>query len=121
MSSYKDMEKYTIDAAGRVPGRIATEVVTLLMGKNRTDFTRNAIPKVEVVVANAGAMKLDQKKLSDKQYARHSLYPGGLTLETMSQVIAKKGHKEVLRRAVYGMLPKNKLRPRMMLNLKITD
>lgn len=114
------MQKYTIDATGKVPGRIATEVAVLLMGKNRTDFVRNAIPDVEVEVVSVGAMVLDQKKLKQKQYARHSLYPGGLTLESMAHVVEKKGPQEVLRRAVYGMLPKNKLRPRMMKHLKIT-
>ena len=113
------MQKYTIDAKGRVPGRIATEVAVLLMGKNRTDFSKNTIPAVEVEVVSASDMKLDAKKLKDKQYHRHSLYPGGLKLESMEQVVAQKGAKEVLRRAVYGMLPKNKLRPRMMKNLKI--
>ena len=115
------MQKYTIDATGQVPGRIATQVAVLLMGKNRTDFSKNKIPSVEIEVVSAGAMKLDRKKLKDKHYARHSGYPGGLTLETMAHVIEKKGNKEVLRRAVYGMLPKNKLRPRMMKNLKIKD
>lgn len=115
------MEKHTIDATGKVPGRIATEVAVLLMGKNRTDFAKNKIPDVSVEVVSAGAMNLEAKKLRDKRYARHSLYPGGLTLESMAQVVEKKGAKEVLRRAVYGMLPKNKLRPRMMKNLKITD
>ena len=113
--------KYTIDAKGRVPGRVATEVAVLLMGKNRTDFVKNAIPSVEVEVTNAAALKLDQKKLKDKAYYRHSLYPGGLKKETMEAVVEKKGAKEVLRRAVYGMLPKNKLRPRMMKNLKIKE
>ncbi len=121
MNSYKFMEKYTIDAKDRVPGRVATEVAVLLMGKNRTDFSRNIIPSVEVTVTNASSLKLAAKKLQDKRYARHSLYPGGLTLESMSHVVATKGAKEVLRRAVYGMLPKNKLRPRMMKNLKIND
>ena len=115
------MTKYSIDAKGKVPGRIATEVAVILMGKNRTDFSKNAIPLVEVEVLSAGAMKLDTKKLKDKKYHRHSLYPGGLTTESMEQVIREKGAKEVLRRAVYGMLPKNKLRPRMMKNLKIKD
>jgi len=113
--------KYAIDAKGKVPGRVATEIAVLLMGKNRTDFSRNKIPDVEVEVTNAGAMKLDQKKLRDKRYARHSLYPGGLTLESMAHVVEKKGAREVLRKAVYGMLPKNKLRPRMMKNLKIHE
>lgn len=113
--------KYTIDAKGRVPGRIATEVAVLLMGKNRTDFAKNKIPAVEVEVIDASGMKFDGKKLKDKAYYTHSLYPGGLKKETLSHVIEKKGAKEVLRRAVYGMLPKNKLRPKMMKNLKIKD
>jgi len=113
--------KYTIDATGKKPGRIATEIAVLLMGKNRTDFTRNKIPEVEVEVTNASSLSLDAKKLKDKRYARHSLYPGGLTLETMAHVVEKKGAREVLRRAVYGMLPKNKLRPRMMKNLRIHE
>jgi large subunit ribosomal protein L13 len=113
--------KHVIDAKGKVPGRIATEVAVWLMGKNRTDYVRNAIPDVKVLVQNASVMKLDAKKLRDKRYARHSLYPGGLTLESMQHTVDTKGAKEVLRRAVYGMLPKNKLRPRMMKNLTITD
>ena len=113
--------KYTLDAKGKVPGRVATEVAVLLMGKNRTDFARNRIPAVEVEVENAGAMSLEAKKLKTKSYPRYSGYPGGLTLESMAHVVEKKGKKEVLRRAVYGMLPKNKLRPRMMKNLKIKE
>ncbi len=115
------MQKYTIDAKGQKPGRVATQVAVLLMGKNRTDFAKNTIPAVEVEVLSAGAMSLDAKKLKDKQYARHSLYPGGLTLESMQRVVDQKGAREVLRRAIYGMLPKNKLRPRMMKNLKIKE
>ncbi len=115
------MQKYTIDASRRAPGRVATEVAVLLMGKNRTDFAKNRIPEVEIEVTNAGAMNLNQNKLRDKEYARYSMYPGGLTLETMGNVVEKKGAREVLRRAVYGMLPKNKLRARMMKNLKITE
>lgn len=91
------------------------------MGKNRTDFARNTIPAVEVEVTNAGAMTLNQKKMTDKEYFHHSHYPGGLKRETMSRVVEKKGAGEVLRKAVYGMLPKNKLRPRMMKNLKIKE
>ena len=113
--------KYTIDAKGRVPGRIATEVAVLLMGKNRTDFAKNTIPDVEVEVISAGAMALNNKKLTDKKYYHYSGFPGGLKGASMEQVVEKKGAKEVLRRAVYGMLPKNKLRPKMMLNLTIKD
>jgi large subunit ribosomal protein L13 len=76
---------------------------------------------VEVEVSNAKDMWIDPKKMIQKSYARHSGYPGGLTLETVAKTIEKKGAKEVLKKAVYGMLPKNKLRPRMMKNLVIND
>lgn len=112
---------YKIDAKGRVPGRVATEVAVLLMGKNRTDFARNTIPEVEVKVENAGSMTLNTKKLKDKTYYHHSGYPGALKAESMEHLVENKGAREVLRRAVYGMLPKNKLRPRMMKNLKIKE
>lgn len=115
------MTKYTIDAAGRVPGRVATEVAVLLMGKNRTDFAKNTIPAVEVLVTNANALKLEARKLKDKEYHHYSGYPGGLKTLSMEKVVAKFGAKDVLRRAVYGMLPKNKLRPQMMKNLKIKE
>ena len=115
------MEKYTIDATNRVPGRVATEVAVFLMGKNRADFARNRIPEVEVEVSNAGAMSLTVKKLKEKNYYHHSGYPGALKARSQEQIVATKGAGEVLRRAVYGMLPKNKLRPQMMKNLKIKN
>ncbi len=115
------MNKYTIDAKGRVPGRIATEVAVLLMGKNRTDFSKNTFPLIEVEVISANAMMFNTKKLVDKVYHHYSGYPGGLKTQSMGKVLETKGAKEVLRRAVYGMLPKNKLRPKMMKNLKIKD
>ncbi|MEX2014292.1 MAG: 50S ribosomal protein L13 [Parcubacteria group bacterium] len=113
------MNKYTIDAKGRVPGRIATEVAVLLMGKNRTDFARNRIPDVEVEVVSASQMMMSHKKLRDKMYSSHSGYPGNLKRRSQEHVVANKGQEEVLRRAIYGMLPKNKLRAQMMKNLKI--
>jgi large subunit ribosomal protein L13 len=121
MAALMTTEKFTIDAKGQKPGRVATQIAVLLMGKNRTDFSRNSIPEVEVEVTSASALSLDANKLRDKKYATHSGYPGSLKLETMEKVVEKKGAKEVLRRAVYGMLPKNKLRSRMMKNLKIKD
>lgn len=115
------MKKHVIDAKGRVPGRVATEVATILMGKNRTDFARNRIPEVEVEVVSASSMSLSPKKLKEKMYYTHSGYPGNLKIRSQEQVVATKGTGEILRRAVYGMLPKNKLRPRMMKNLKIKE
>lgn len=113
------MNKYVIDAKGRVPGRVATEVAVFLMGKNRTDFARNRIPNIEVEVISSSQMLLSAKKLRDKMYASHSGFPGNLKRRSQEHVVKTKGHQEILRRAVYGMLPKNKLRAKMMNNLKI--
>lgn len=115
------MTKHTIDAKGKKPGRLATEIAVLLMGKNRTDFVKNAIPDVEVEITSASEMSLDQKKMDQKTYKSYSGYPGGLKISTMKHVVEKKGAKEVLRNAVSGMLPKNRLRARMMKNLIIKD
>lgn len=115
------MTKHTLDAKNKKPGRLAAEIAVLLMGKGNGDYARNHIPEIEVEVINAGAMSFDQKKLVQKRYTRHSGYPGSLKTPSMKQVIEKKGGKEILRVAVSGMLPKNKLRPRMLKNLKIND
>lgn len=111
------MKKYTIDAEGKRIGRVSTEVAVLLMGKNVSDFKRNTIPDVKVEIINTDKALIDDKKKSQKTYSRYSGYPGGLKKPTMSQVIEKKGHKELFKEAVSGMLPKNKLRARMMNNL----
>ena len=113
------MNKHSIDASGRKPGRLATELAVLLMGKNRPDFVKNKIPEIDIEVTNANQMSFDANKLIDKLYATHSGYPGALKLQSMEKMIESKGGKEVLRMAVLGMLPKNKLRPQMMKNLTI--
>lgn len=113
--------KYNFDATNKKPGRLAAELAVLLMGKNRADFAKNTIPDVEIEVTNANQMHFEAKKLIAKTYASHSGYPGSLKLPSMQQLKDKKGGKEILRRAVLGMLPKNKLRPRMIKLLKIHD
>jgi len=91
------------------------------MGKNRADFARNRIPDVEVEVVSSSEMSLDTKKLKDKIYSHHSGFPGRLKRRTQEYVLKTNGSREILRRAVYGMLPKNKLRARMMKNLTIKE
>jgi len=113
--------KHTLDATGKRVGRLATEIAVFLMGKNRTDFAKNRIPDLKVEIINASKMLIDARKKRDKEYVSHSGYPGSLKTKSMQQVIDSKGEKEVLRKAVLGMLPKNKLRPRMMKNLMIKD
>lgn len=113
--------KKVIDADGRAVGRIASEAASVLMGKDNAIFARNIVPKVSVDVVNASKARIPATKLSMKEYFRHSGYPGGGTTETMDKVIKKFGHAEIVRRAVYGMLPKNKLRKIMMKGLSVTN
>src|SRR5689334_5666868 len=103
------MEKYTLDATGKKIGRVASEAAKLLMGKNTTTFVRNAIPEVEVAIINTSKADISVKKTQEKLHARFSGFPSGITVPTIEHTIAKKGHKEVFRLAVSGMLPKNKL------------
>lgn len=111
--------KYTLDAENKKIGRVATQAAVYLMGKNTPTFARNVIPEVTVEIVNTSKASFDEKKMSTKTYSRYSGYPGGLRQPTMEQVIAKKGHSELFREAVLGMLPKNKLRSKMMKNLII--
>jgi len=113
--------EYTIDAQNKKLGRLASEVAVILMGKNRADFVRNAIPDVKVKVSNAGKIFVTNKKQESETYKNYSGYPGGLRERSMKKVVADKGMKEVLKIAIKGMLPKNKLRDRMMKNLIIIE
>ncbi len=113
--------KYTLDAQGKKVGRIASEAAKLLMGKNTTAFVRNTTPNVEVEIVNASKADINEKKRAEKLHPRFSGYPSGITIPTVEQTIAKKGHKELFRQAVYGMLPRNKLRAKMIKNLKISQ
>lgn len=114
-------KEYEIDATNKKLGRIASQVAVILMGKNRTDFVRNAIPDIKIKISNAGKIAVTNKKKESEVYKSYSGYAGGLKINTMKKVASDKGMKEVLRIAVKGMLPKNKLRDRMMKNLIITE
>ena len=113
--------KYTLDAENKKIGRIATQAAVYLMGKNNPDFARNAIPDVTVEIKNVSKASIDSKKMTQKTYSRYSGYPGGLKQPTMEKVIEKKGYSEIFKEAISGMLPKNKLRQKMMNNLTITE
>ncbi len=113
--------KYVLDAENKSIGRIATQAAVYLMGKNLPDFKRNAIPQVTVEIKNTSKATINEKKMEQKTYSRYSGYPGGLRQPTMKQVVEKKGYSELFKEAVWGMLPKNKLRSKMILNLKISE
>lgn len=113
--------KYTLDAQNKRIGRVATEAAVLLMGKNTPEFKKNQIPQITVEIKNTSKSIIADSKKSQKTYSRYSGYPGGLRQPTMEMVISKKGYSELYREAVSGMLPKNKLRAKMMNNLIITE
>jgi len=111
--------EHTIDAKGKNLGRIASQAATFLMGKNSPDFRRDRVSGNKVLVINAGSLLIDPKKLSDKYYKTYSGYPGGLKEESMSNLKERRGIEEILKLAIYGMLPSNKHRAILMQNIKI--
>lgn len=115
------MNKYTVDATDRNLGRVAGDAARALLGKLLTSFKKNEVAEVRVEVINVGKMKLSEKKLKDKKYTSYTGYPGGLRSASMEQVIEKKGVSEIVRRAVYKMLPKNKLQDRRIKLLTIKE
>lgn len=113
-----DKQIHQIDASGKVLGRLASEIAILLRGKNKPTFRPNLDEGDQVEVFHCSQLKFTGKKLANKQYRWHSNYPGGLKSKKM-QVVFEKNPAEVLKRAVWGMLPKNRLRPAMIKRLKI--
>lgn len=111
--------EYVIDAKDKPLGRVASQAAAVLRGKNRPDFVPNKAPNVKVAITNADKIKITGKKLKQKHYIRHSGHPGGLKSLEMARVIEKKGIDYILKRAIDGMLPKNKLRKQMIKNLII--
>ncbi|MDO8548280.1 MAG: 50S ribosomal protein L13 [bacterium] len=99
----------TIDATNKSLGRVASAAAKALLGKHSADFARNVTSKVEVKVTNASKVHLSGNKNKQMQYVRYSGYPGGQKKETYAMLVARRGHREAIRRAILGMLPKNKL------------
>ena len=99
----------TIDAENKSLGRVASAAAKALLGKHSADFAKNAVAKVEVKVINAGKVKISGTKTKDKEYVRYSGYPGGQKKESYAMLTARRGNGEAIRRAVLGMLPKNRL------------
>jgi len=108
---------HIIDAKGKVLGRLASQIAILLRGKHKRDFDPSKDMGDVVIVKNVDKMKFTGKKLKKKKYYWHSGYRGGLKERTLEEMF-KKDPKWVLREAVLGMLPKNRLRKRMIKRLK---
>ena len=107
-----------VDADGATLGRLATQIATLLRGKHRTTFTPSMDTGDPVVVVNAAKIKVTGNKLKDKMYVRHSGYPGGLRAENLERLLERRP-EEVIRRAVRGMVPQNRLGEQMMRKLHV--
>jgi len=107
-----------IDLKNKVLGRTATEIAQLLIGKHKLAFTPHVDCGDYVIVLNAKAVEVTGNKLTDKVYYRHSQYPGGFKQETFDKLMDRNPVK-VIEKAVFGMLPKNKLRTARMKRLKV--
>src|SRR5438128_1394480 len=109
---------HLIDLKDKILGRTATEIAKLLMGKSKPQFVRHLDCGDHVVVINAAAVKVSGKKELQKTYYRYSGYPGGLTAETLEKMRVSKP-EEIIRHAVKGMLPQNRLRDKMIARLSV--
>lgn len=113
--------KHTIDAQNKKLGRIASEAAKMLLGKHQAAFVRNAVSEDTVEIINAAQADISDKKKIEHNYSSFSGFAGGLRYQSMQRTIEKQGIKEVFTRAIYGMLPKNKLRDRIIKHVTITE
>ena len=102
-------------------GRVASEVAMSLMGKTKVSFERNIYCGIPVKVINASKLSITPKKLESIYHTRYSGIPGGLRVLKGTETFEKRGLKELIKLAIYKMLPANKLRRTMMKNLIVTD
>jgi len=109
---------YVIDGQGKILGRMATEIARVLRGKHKPTFTPNQDAGDFVIVINARGVKLTGAKLQDKVYYRHTEYPGGIRERSAAEMRQIKP-EELVRLAVRGMLPKNRLSRKLVTKLKV--
>jgi large subunit ribosomal protein L13 len=113
-----DKNWVVIDAEGQPLGRIATKIAVILRGKNKPEFTPHMDAGDNVIVINAEKVTLSGKKMTEKEYFRHTGYPGGVKLTTPSEILEKQPTR-LLTMAVKGMLPKNTLGRQLLRNLRV--
>ncbi|MCB0840367.1 MAG: 50S ribosomal protein L13 [Bacteroidetes bacterium] len=117
-SSTIEKQWFVIDVEGKVLGRAASEIAKLLRGKHKPSFTPHTDCGDNVIVINADKVRLTGNKADQKEYLRHTGYPGGQRVTTFKELISKQPEK-VIEKAVKGMLPKNKLASRVLGNLRV--
>jgi large subunit ribosomal protein L13 len=113
-----DRRWYVVDATDQTLGRLASRVARVLEGKHKPSYTPNLDSGDHVIVLNAAHIAVSRNKLETKIYARHSGYPQGFKEETLGHLLARRP-EEVVRRAVKGMLPRNRLGAQQLRKLKI--
>ena len=109
---------YLVDAESKTLGRLATQIADVLRGKGKATYTPHVDTGDFVIVVNAGKVHVTGQKLDQKLYYKHSGYPGGLHSRTLREQLERRP-EEVLRKAVRGMLPKNRLASAQLRKLKI--
>ena len=118
VGSDTDIKWCVVDANGKVLGRLATQIAMMLRGKHHPSFTPHADMGYRVAVINAEKVVVTGNKATDKTYFRYSGYPGGAKVRTFEEQMQKKP-EDILRHAVKGMLPKNRLGRKLIKKLKI--
>ena len=113
-----ESEWFLVDASGQTLGRLATRIAEILVGKHRPDFTPGVVLGDHVVVVNAEKIQANPTRTSQKMYRRHTGYPSGLREVTYERMMETHPDR-IIRFAVRGMLPQNKLTARYLANLKI--
>jgi large subunit ribosomal protein L13 len=111
-------EWYVVDAEGKTLGRLATRIADTLRGKDKPQYTPHTDTGDFVVVVNCEKVAVTGKKMDEKMYYRHSGYPGGLKERTLREQLDRRP-TDVLRKAVKGMLPRNRLARQQLLKLKV--
>ncbi|MFQ5540805.1 MAG: uL13 family ribosomal protein [Candidatus Paceibacteria bacterium] len=114
-------KNHTIDAKGKKLGRVASEAAHLLMEKDSPAFEKHRKLGSRVIIENAGKLSISEKRGKEVRYTRASGYPGNRVDETINDVRTKHGVGEVVRRAVKGMIPRNRLRPDMLKRLEVKE
>lgn len=113
-----DRKWHLVDVKGKVLGRVATEIAEKLIGKHKPTYTPHIDGGDYVVVINAADIAVTGNKMDDKIYYSHSGFPGGLKKKSLGEMMEKKP-TDVIKKAVYNMIPKNRLRSPRMNRLKI--
>lgn len=114
----REIKWHLVDVKDQILGKVAVKIADTLIGKDSAEYLPNQNWGNKVVVINADKFEVTGKKMVDKIYYHNTLFPHGLRSETL-QTLLKRKPEEIIKRAVYGMLPKNKLRKQRMANLYI--